>query len=163
MKNFPINIDGKEYWIARNVAVSCFVFTKINKEWCVLANKRGNKTPDFQGFWNCPCGYLDFDETTEQAAKREVFEETGIELSYVKFWEFDDNPNSNLQNITFRYYSFVYNSNFNLNTNAKSRGGEDGEVSEIKWIPIKNINEYDWAFGHDKLINNLVYKLELYE
>ena len=162
MKNFSTIIDGKEYWIARNVAVSCFVFTLINKEWHILANKRGDKTPDYQGLWNCPCGYLDFDETTEQAAKREVFEETGVELSYVKFWGFDDNPKSNLQNITFRYYSFVYNSDLKLDTNAEKRGGESGEVSEIQWIPIKNINNYKWAFDHDKLINNLVYKLELY-
>ena len=80
MNNFPVIKDGKEYWVARNVAVVCFVFAPINGEWCVLANQRGKGTPDFQGLWNAPCGYLDYNETTKEAAKREVYEETGIQL-----------------------------------------------------------------------------------
>jgi 8-oxo-dGTP pyrophosphatase MutT (NUDIX family) len=81
MNNFPITKDGKVYWVARNVAVACFVFAPINGEWCVLANQRGKGTPDFQGLWNCPCGYLDYNETTKEAAKREVYEETGIKIN----------------------------------------------------------------------------------
>ena len=80
MKNFSITKNGKEYWIARNVAVSCFVFTSIDGVWHVLANKRGDGTPDYQGYWNAPCGYLDFDETTSEAAMREVYEETGLHI-----------------------------------------------------------------------------------
>ena len=29
------------------------------------------------GYWNLPCGYLENDETVQQGAKREVYEETG--------------------------------------------------------------------------------------
>lgn len=43
-----------------------------------LANKRGTETPDFQGYWNCPCGYIDFDETEEDAVCREIMEETDM-------------------------------------------------------------------------------------
>ena len=88
MNNFSVIKDGKEYWVARNVAVVCFVFAPINGEWCVLANQRGKGTPDFQGLWNAPCGYLDYNETTKEAAKREVYEETGIQLKHAKFWSF---------------------------------------------------------------------------
>ena len=95
MYNFPVIIDGIEYWVARNMAVACFVFAPINGEGCVLANQRGTGTPDFQGLWNCPCGYLDYDETTKEAAKREVYEETGIQLKHAKFWSFEDSPSSN--------------------------------------------------------------------
>ena len=49
MNNFPITHEGKTYWIARNMAVSCFVFTIIGSEWCVLANKRGAGVPECGG------------------------------------------------------------------------------------------------------------------
>ena len=61
MKNFKITAveDGKEYWISRSVAVSVFLFVKDKDKLYVLANKRGPGAADFQGLWNCPCGYLD--------------------------------------------------------------------------------------------------------
>ena len=118
MKNFPIQHEGKTYWIARNTAVTCFVFAPIDGEWCVLANKRGKTAPDYQGYWNCPCGYVDFDETTAEAAKREVFEETGVKLDKVTFWTFSDSPKDNKQNITFRYYAILPEAPSVLDTNT---------------------------------------------
>lgn len=160
MNNFPVIKDGKEYWIARNVAVSCFVFTPINGKWCVLANQRGKGTPDFQGLWNVPCGYLDFDETTKQAAMREVFEETGVQLTHATFWGFDDSPKANLQNVTFRFYSIITNPQ-PVSVRTEGRGGEKEEVSAISWIPISKIDTFEWAFNHGKLIKELISNLEL--
>lgn len=156
MKNFAINIEGKEYWVARNIAVACFVFAPRNGEWCVLANKRGKGTPDFQGYWNCPCGYLDFDETIEEAARREVYEETGINLNYAKFFDFSDDIDANHQNVTFKYYSIL--SNAEEIPEIKNRGGENDEVDEVRWIPVSNIHLYNWAFDHDFIIEDLMMK-----
>lgn len=164
MNNFPIQHDGHTYWIARNMAVTCFVFAPIQGEWCVLANQRGKGTPDFQGYWNAPCGYLDFDETTKEAAMREVFEETGIRLKSAKLWGFEDSPKANLQNVTFRYYSIITNpqpNNVSVNMNTEIRGGEENEVEAISWIRLSNIDKFNWAFGHDKLIVELATELEL--
>ena len=46
MKNYPIKIEtgehaGETVWVHRSIAVVGFVFCKINNEWCVLANQRG--------------------------------------------------------------------------------------------------------------------------
>ena len=85
MKNYPITIEtgehaGETVWVHRSIAVAGFIFCKINDEWCVLANQRGEGAPDFQGYWNCPCGYLDFDETLAEACSREIYEETGVKI-----------------------------------------------------------------------------------
>ena len=85
MKNYPIKIEtgehaGETVWVHRSIAVAGFIFCKINDEWCVLANQRGEGAPDFQGYWNCPCGYLDFDETLAEACSREIYEETGVKI-----------------------------------------------------------------------------------
>ena len=160
MKNFSITKNGKEYWVARNVAVSCFVFTSIDGVWHVLANKRGDGTPDYQGYWNAPCGYLDFDETTTQTAAREVYEETGVKLKKVTFFGFSDNPNDNHQNVTFRYYSIISDPQL-ANIRIGNRGGEINEVKDIKWIPITKIYNYIWAFNHDEIIIDLIRQIGL--
>lgn len=153
MKNFKITAkeDNKEYWISRSCAVAMFVFSIINGKLSVLANKRGSGTPDYQGYWNCPCGYLDWDETLIDAAKREVLEETGYEIDNFTFLGINDSINENKQNITVRFYSFVLNP-----TKSDFTGGEENEVSEIKWIPVNELYKYDWAFNHDDIISNIV-------
>lgn len=130
----------------------------MNNKWHVLANKRGEGTPDFQGYWNCPCGYLDYNETTEEAAIRETLEETGLILDEASFFEFDDSPKSNLQNVTFMYYSVVEKPEYSI---EKSRGGEEKEVDSVKWIPISEIDNFIWAFNHDRLIKNLAHDLRI--
>ena len=154
MKNFQITAkeDGKKYWISRSIAVASFIFSFIDNKLCILANLRGSGTPDFQNCWNCPCGYLDYDETTKEAACREVREETGIVITpndlilhYVQ-----DDPCENQQNVTLRYRAFI--------TSIKEvplTGGEENEVAEIKWIPINEIDNYTWAFNHNQIIKSI--------
>ena len=152
MNNFPVVKDGKEYWISRSVAVVGFVFKIINDDIHILANKRGPGTPDFQGCWNCPCGYLDWNETLEQAVIREIREECGITIMNPIFIGIDSNPSSNRQNVTVRYYT-IYTGTDNLSV---GEGGEENEVSDIKWINVKDIDNYQWAFNHNELIKEIL-------
>lgn len=55
MRNWSYTIEegehaGKTLWSGRYCAVAAFAFCKIKGEWCVLANQRGEGTPDFQGY-----------------------------------------------------------------------------------------------------------------
>ncbi len=157
MNNFPVQHEGKTYWVSRSVAVACFVFTTINDRFHVLANQRGEGSADFHGYWNAPCGYLDFGETTAEAAIRETYEETGVQLRYVDFAGFDDNPKSEHQNVTFYYFSFI-KENTLINNIFNNRGGEENEVSDVKWIPIDELDNYQWAFGHKNIIKKIAYE-----
>ena len=163
MKNFPIkvnddiiidneNMKGKTFWVSRSCAVAVFVFADIYGEWYIAANKRGSGCPDFVGYWNCPCGYVDYGETTKQAAKREFFEEMGFAPENLKFINYNDNPSDNKQNITFRFAEVL--TRYAL-PSLDSGYSEPDEVEEVKWIPLKDIGKYTWAFGHDKLIFEL--------
>ena len=159
IRNFKFNYKGKEFWYSRSCAVTLFVITKDSKgEWCILANKRGDNAPDYNGFWNVPCGYVDFDENGEEAAQRECYEETNvfIPLEYIKFNSINTEPSNNKQNISIQYVSIFDDIDLTTSFTLSDRLSEDGEVSEIQWIPISKINEYNWAFEHDILINNLV-------
>ena len=154
--NFPFYYCGKEYWYSRAVATVPFVFCK-NKEnkWCILANKRGKGTPDFQGYWNAPCGYLQFHVTGEENCAKEVFEETSVEVPIEKFKLFgvETNPSNNRQNVSLRYYALLDGVIDDYQTNSDN--SEEDEVDEIKWIPLDEVENYKWAFSHDNRIKEL--------
>lgn len=160
MKNFSIlDENGKEWWISRSIAVTGCIFTFLNGKWYVLANKRGKGTADFQGMWNMPCGYLDFNETTAEAVIREVYEETGVKVNpdYLQFWCFNDSPTQNRQNVSFRYYALIDAQPGTISVGTgNDRGGEEDEVEAIGWIPVDTIGNYKWAFGHDEIIKDFV-------
>lgn len=161
MKNFPIidKYTGREYWISRSVTVLGIVIgTDIYGTKYILAEQRGIGTPDLEyvGKWCLPCGYLDFDETCKQAAAREVFEETGVDIPSESFEliEINDIPSSDKrQNITFRFKTELkgYISDFKLT----DKFSETNEVMNIKWIDLREVNNYKWAFNHDQIINKI--------
>ena len=162
MSNHPLKNPetGEVEWIARNIAALVVVIgiDKNNKSY-ILANKRGPKTPDpeFRGCWCMPCGYLDYNETIKEAAVREVFEETGIKLNIHNLILFyiNDNPKEDKrQNVTFRYRYTIKEPIENIKLTNKN--SEEKEVSDIKWIPIEEVDNYKWAFNHDKIIKEQV-------
>jgi 8-oxo-dGTP pyrophosphatase MutT (NUDIX family) len=152
-----IDLVGQSFigWYSRSVAAVVFVFCKDNfGTWCVLASERGEEAADFRGMWNCPCGYLDFDETSAQCARRECFEETGVELDInnMEFMGFEDDPmTANRQNVTFRYINAIKDK-CSDNIHFSKVNNEGKEVGRIEWIPLDHVKYKKWAFGHDKLI-----------
>lgn len=56
----------------------------IEKEGRILLARRGIEPR--KGYWNLPCGFLENEETVQQGAVREVYEETGasVELGHLQ-------------------------------------------------------------------------------
>lgn len=151
MKNFPFKYKGLTYWYSRSCAVVLFAYCKDKLgNLYVLANKRGKGTPDFQGCWNASCGYLDFNETTEEGSVRECYEETGIKISAsnITLDSVSSDPKNNRQNVTF-YHSTLLNGTIDDWSDFSTKHSEKNEVEEIRWIPITDLSKYQWAFGHD--------------
>lgn len=145
MKNFPVKHEGKEYWISRSVAVAVTIFThNENGDFCVLANKRGKGLPNHVGEWNVVSGYIDFDETLKQACVREVKEETGVDINNVNLYQMaiEDEPSRENQVILFRYAGYLP---FGSRHELTNKYSEPDEVEEIKWIPIDELNNYQWT------------------
>ena len=49
----------KTVFSGRFCAVSGFIYAIVNGKYSILANLRGSGTPDYQGCWNAPCGFLE--------------------------------------------------------------------------------------------------------
>lgn len=157
MKNFPVKVDDEVHWISRSIASAGFIFTD-DDGLRVLACKRGKLAPDYQMFWNCPCGYLDYDETIKQCCIREIAEETNLIVSEngLILEDINDNPNdSNKQNVTFKYWSFNHTYGFQT---VYAKGFELEEVADVEWIKVSEIGDYMWAFNHDKIIAKIALK-----
>ena len=150
--------DCRTLYDGRYCAVSGFFFAVVEGKYSVLAEKRGEGTPDFQGMWCCPCGFLEGDETATEGLKRETYEETGIEVGYdkIKFVEAETEPAlCNNGNVTLRHTGFL-GKQLKIERpdllETEERGGEKKEVAEVAWIPISHIDRYEWAFGHAVVI-----------
>ena len=143
---------GTTLWSGRYCAVAAFVFRRIEGIWSVLANRRGPGTPDYQGCWNAVCGFLEADENAQQGCSREILEETGYIIKPEKFLQVfthTDPETSNNANVTIRHIAILFNDEIKKD---KAIGGEENEVEDIKWIPIDDIYDYEWAFNHKELI-----------
>lgn len=155
-KSYYVSGEKKILFDGRYTCVSGFFFTIINHQLCVLANKRGKGTPDYQGYWNCPCGYLERYETAAQGIQRETLEECGyfIPLDKIKMNSIETDPaSSNKGNVTIRHKAFIDNRDITWTDDHIT--GEKDEVDQVKWIPVKDIDNYQWAFNHKEVIKKL--------
>lgn len=165
--------DGKVRYHSRSVAVLATVILSNGQgEYSVLVHKRGQKCPDEKGKWSFNCGYLDWNETLENAVKRELWEEMGLDVDslgtckIVRTGEIDDSitgENQEKQNITIRYLVICdlteitwYLESEVINPKSDTRGGEPEEVEEIKIMSLsEKIDPSEWAFNHGEIFINL--------
>lgn len=121
----------------RHVVVDNLLIDK-NK---ILLAKRGPKYLE-PGKWALPGGYVDRDETTAEAAVREIREETGYQSKVINLFRIIDNPDrpkEDRQNI-----SLVY-----LVKPIKKVGDFDHEITNTKWFDLNSLPKVsDFAFDH---------------
>jgi 8-oxo-dGTP pyrophosphatase MutT (NUDIX family) len=161
----------KKIFHVRSTAVSIVLIAKYQNEYYVLINKRGPGCPDNVGKWNLIAGYLDWDETRKETAIREAWEECGVDVDEILLnykivkndlddaFHVNDEVISNRQNVT-HYFGLIFECDKLPETTDKYN--EPGETSDIKWINIKDVDNYDFAFNHNEKIKLYVKKSQLF-
>ena len=129
--------NGNDVWISRSNVVIPVVF-KMNEETgdiFTLVEKRGSAV-SHTGEWCCPCGYIDWDETLEEACHREVKEETGLDLDMDKiiFVNVDTNIHTKNQNIDHWYMCWADEKDFDL-----SKVETKDEILDLKWLKVAKV------------------------
>jgi len=150
--------DGKVHWISRSLAVVVVIILNGEK---VLLVKRGRRVKQ-SGKWCNPCGYLDWDETAEECAVREIFEETGLDITKCKIVKnFMDKPyeiithpgNNNKQDVAIHFGALIES---DIEPFITTKYAEPGESDDVKWVDLKDLNNYRFAFNHNERIEKFL-------
>jgi ADP-ribose pyrophosphatase YjhB (NUDIX family) len=135
---FPDNrrflCDDCGFTYYHNIAAAvAIVFTFEDK---VLFTVR-NVDPD-KGKWDLPGGFIDPNETAEEAACREIKEELGIEISTSELKYITTSPNNYLyKNVPYRTMDIFYECP--LKSDVISINAED-EIQELIWVKRSEID-----------------------
>ncbi len=127
------------------VTVDAVVFRKEHNNLQILLIRR--KNPPFEGMWALPGGFVDMDETLEEAAARELKEETGIELNDMKQLKAYGAVNRDPRHRTI---SIVFTGL--INGHQEIKAGDD--AANAKWFPLNNLPPL--AFDHFEIVNDAV-------
>ena len=122
------------------VTADSVVFCNGSDGLSVLLIERANDP--FKGCWAFPGGFMDMEENAENCAKRELKEETGMEVRSLEylgtFSEVNRDPRG--RTITIAYYAVVEKSDV--------IGADD--ASQAIWFPIDSIPSL--AFDHEEIL-----------
>ena len=138
-----------------SLTVDIVIFTLRESRLQVLLIRRANNT--FAGCWALPGGFVQIDESLEDAATRELSEETGIEQAYLEQLYTYGDPERDPRG---RVISVAYFALIPADASIRSEGGSD--ASQASWFPVDELPNL--AFDHAEIlsyaIRRLRYKLE---
>lgn len=112
----------------------------------VLLVRRGN--PPHAGAWSLPGGKQELGETVQQTAKRELYEETGLDCTDLVFAGYVDSIHRDETGKIAFHYTI-------LDFAARYIGGDPypaDDVSEVAWVSVDQFDAYDLWDEARKLI-----------
>lgn len=130
------------------VTADCVVFNKEDNNISILLIKRENDP--YKDFWAFPGGFINMNESAEEAAIRELKEETGLEVKKAEQLKAYSNPNRDPRERVITIV-FIAESEKNI---VK---GED-DAKEAKWFQIDNLPPL--AFDHELILKDAIEKIK---
>jgi 8-oxo-dGTP diphosphatase len=120
-------------------SVDCVVFDPMDR---LLLIRR--KNPPFQGRYALPGGFIEYGETTESAAARELLEETALVATKLSLIGVYSDPNRDPRGhvVSIAYLASV--------TDCNPRAGDDAASAEF----VANWQEQELAFDHKKIVQD---------
>jgi 8-oxo-dGTP diphosphatase len=143
------NYDPSKY-DRPSVTVDVVIFTLIERELHVLLVQR--KRWPYEGYWAIPGGFIEMDESLEQAARRELEEETGVRDVYLEqlytFGDVGRDPRTRV--ISVAYIALI------RAESQKVRASD--ESTAVRWFPVRALPER-LAFDHEQILDLAVSRL----
>jgi len=131
------------------VTVDIVIFTLREGSLQVLLVKRG--VPPFEGQYAIPGGFIRGDESLEEAALRELHEETGVRNVFLEqLYTFGDpkrDPRGRV--ITVAYYALIASDKLSLVAGA--------DAAEAQWFPASSVPPL--AFDHKSILDYALERL----
>lgn len=134
-----------------SVTTDCVIFGYEGNTLKVLLIERGNEP--FKGYWAFPGGFLNMEESAEEGAKRELYEETGLKDAVIKQFHTYTDPDRDPRGrvISIAFYALIQIS--------EVKGGDD--AAQARWFAIDEVPAL--AFDHDQMLQDALAKLKSQE
>ncbi len=123
------------------LTVDAIVYVKCETTTFVLLIERGREP--FKNKWALPGGFIEMDETLEQACIRELEEETGLQVETMQQFRTYDAINRDPRHRTI---SVVYS--VELEEQKTVKGSDD--AAQAKWFSVEKLPEL--AFDHADIL-----------
>ena len=125
------------------LTVDAIVVAKNNKQKYILLIERGRGP--FKSKWALPGGFIEMDETLEQACICELHEETGLQVNKMEQFRTYDALNRDPRHRTI---SVVFS--VELDELRAVTGSDD--ASQAKWFAVNDLPEL--AFDHQQILDD---------
>ncbi len=131
------------------LTVDCVVFGMDDEDLKVMLIQRG--LPPFEGEWALPGGFVRVDETLDEAARRELEEETGLHKVFLEqlytFGAVDRDPRERV--VSVAYYALVKLGDHRVQAATDAR--------EAAWFPVHDAPSL--AFDHAEILGEALARL----
>ncbi len=133
-----------------SLTVDCVIFGLDEENLKVLLIERDLEP--FKGKWALPGGFVRLDETLDEAARRELREETGVENVFLEqlytFGELHRDPRERV--VTVAYYALINLSDYQIKASTDARNAA--------WFALSDLPKL--AFDHDKIYDTALNRLK---
>ena len=133
-----------------SLTVDIAVFTILEDRLQVLLIQRGEEP--FKGCWALPGGFVEMDESLDEAARRELMEETGVTLHQLEQFHTYGAPDRDPRG---RVVSVAYYILAPVEEIGSLRAGSDSTIAA--WFPLDALPEL--AFDHAVIIGDALRRL----
>lgn len=136
------------------VGVGAAIFNKQGK---LFITKRGNEAKNERGKWEIPGGSVEFSETFEQAIKRELKEEHGIEIEVVELLGICDHiiTDEHQHWVSPTYICKIKKGTPKILEPHKCESFGWFTIEEASKLPLSIVTKYDMQLLKNKYSNNL--------
>lgn len=124
------------------VGVGAAIFNSDGK---LFITKRGDKAKNERGKWEIPGGSVEFGETFEQAIKREMREEVGVEIEVIELLGICDHiiPNENQHWVSPTYICKIKKGIPQILEPSKCAEIGWFSIEEAEKLPLSIVTKYD--------------------
>lgn len=116
------------------IGVGCGALIMNDKNETLLL-KRGTKSKNQAGYWSKPGGAVEFGEKIKDAIRREIKEEFGVDIEFIRFLGFTDHI---VKNEKQHWLSISYLAKI---VRGEPKNMEPDKHDEIAWFKLDNLPE----------------------